>query len=86
MKVGQFTLEILHADTKQPMREFRAPDGKVYVEAEPDLEYFLRCSSEFRGDSPENCVGVDFFVDGTLDPLDATIFGDSRVTPGAFSL
>lgn len=46
MKKGIFSLQIINAETKEPMKEFTAADGKVYVEAEPDLEYFLRCSSE----------------------------------------
>ena len=31
-------------------------------------------------------VTVEFFIDGTLAPLDATIFDDNRATPGAYSL
>jgi len=46
MKEGIFSFQIINAETKEPMKEFTAADGKVYVEAEPDLEYFLRCSSE----------------------------------------
>ena len=36
---GIFSLEIIKADdSREPMKEFTAPDGKVYVEAEPDCE------------------------------------------------
>ena len=37
MKVGSFTLEIINAESREPMKEFEAPDGKVYIEAEPDV-------------------------------------------------
>ena len=62
MKVGNFTLEIINAESREPMKEFEAPDGKVYIEAEPDLEYFLRCSSDRPG-FPSTYVSLD--VDGT---------------------
>lgn len=62
MKVGNFTLEIINAESREPMKEFEAPDGKVYIEAEPDLEYFLRCSSDRPG-CPLTYVSLD--VDGT---------------------
>lgn len=39
MKSGGFSLELINVETKVPMKEFNAPDGKVYVEAEPDLEF-----------------------------------------------
>ena len=62
MKVGSFTLEIINAESREPMKEFEAPDGKVYIEAEPDLEYFLRCSSDRPG-RPHTHVFLD--IDGT---------------------
>lgn len=46
MKQGDFSLQVIAAETREPMKEFTAPDGKVYVEAEPDLEYFLRCTRD----------------------------------------
>eukprot|EP00561_Arcocellulus_cornucervis_P014961 CAMPEP_0185805572 /NCGR_PEP_ID=MMETSP1322-20130828/3937_1 /TAXON_ID=265543 /ORGANISM="Minutocellus polymorphus, Strain RCC2270" /LENGTH=331 /DNA_ID=CAMNT_0028501617 /DNA_START=152 /DNA_END=1143 /DNA_ORIENTATION=- len=62
MKVGSFTLEIINAESREPMKEFEAPDGKVYIEAEPDLEYFLRCSSDRPG-RPRTYASLD--IDGT---------------------
>lgn len=62
MKKGNLSLEIINAETKQPMKEFTAPDGKVYVEAEPDLEYFLCCANN---NSHEKRTCVEFFIDNT---------------------
>jgi len=64
MKKGNLSLEIINAETKQPMKEFTAPDGKVYVEAEPDLEYFLRCANN-KNNSHEKRTCVEFFIDNT---------------------
>ena len=64
MKSGTFSLELIDAETKEPMKEFTAPDGKVYVEASPDLEYFIRCRDE-RAASINDGTVAKFFVDGT---------------------
>jgi hypothetical protein len=59
MKQGDFSLQVIDAETREPMKEFAAPDGKVYVEAEPDLEYFLRCTSD-REPKTTSCLYVDY--------------------------
>lgn len=46
MKSGQFSLQVINAETREPMKEFQCPEGKLYVEAEPDLEYFLRIQTD----------------------------------------
>ena len=37
MKTNGFTLQIINAETREPMKEFQCPEGKLYVEAEPDV-------------------------------------------------
>ena len=37
MKSGQFSLQVINAETREPMKEFQCPEGKLYVEAEPDV-------------------------------------------------
>lgn len=70
MKSGEFSIELVNAESKEPMKEFIAADGKVYVEAEPDLEYFIRCYRE-KGSRRKGSRGMtnDTFlhlqVDGT---------------------
>jgi hypothetical protein len=70
MKQGDFSLQVIEAETREPMKEFTAPDGKVYVEAEPDLEYFLRCTS-----GHESRTEVHLDVDYT--PVIAYYFSNS---------
>ena len=41
MKIGDFSLEVINAHSKQPMKEHSAPDGKIYVGA------FVGCTSSF---------------------------------------
>lgn len=41
MKTNGFTLQIINAETREPMKEFQCPEGKLYVEAEPDVSAFL---------------------------------------------
>ena len=41
MKVSDFTVELVAADTKQPFKEHMSPDGQVYAEVEPDVDYFM---------------------------------------------
>ena len=40
VRQGDFEISIVLADTKTPFKE-HTKDGKVYVEAEPDEEYFI---------------------------------------------
>ena len=37
MKSGQFSLQVINAENREPMKEFQCPEGKLYVEAEPDV-------------------------------------------------
>jgi hypothetical protein len=37
---GDFKIELVYADTKMPFKE-HIKDGKIYVEVEPDVEYFI---------------------------------------------
>jgi hypothetical protein len=46
VKVGDFTVELVAADTKQPFKEHTASDGQVYAEVEPDVDYFLSLGSD----------------------------------------
>ena len=47
VKSGEFTLELVAADTKQAFKEHTgtAPDNRVFAEVEPDVEYFVRVAS-----------------------------------------
>ena len=37
MKSGQFSLQVINAENREPMKEFQCPEDKLYVEAEPDV-------------------------------------------------
>ena len=58
VKVGDFTVEVVAADTKEAFKEHTAPDGQVYAEVEPDMDYFISVSGDVGG------VMLRFFVDG----------------------
>jgi hypothetical protein len=58
MKVGDFTVELVAADTKQPFKEHMSPDGQFYAEVEPDVDYFIALRSDVGG------VKMSFAVDG----------------------
>jgi len=49
VKVGDFKVELVAADTKEAFKEHTAPDGQVYAEVEPDMDYFISLSSDVGG-------------------------------------
>eukprot|EP00984_Skeletonema_dohrnii_P025571 scaffold14731_cov110-Skeletonema_dohrnii-CCMP3373.AAC.2 len=49
VKVGDFKVELVAADTKEAFKEHTAPDGQVYAEVEPDMDYFISLSSHVGG-------------------------------------
>ena len=84
MKVGDFTVELVAADTKQPFTEHTAPDGQVYAEVEPDVDYFIALRSDVGG------VKMSFAVDGLslgyssnfTTPIKAAVYKGSWETKG----
>lgn len=59
--VGDYSVRLVNAETKEPFKEHVGPDGKFYAEVEPDLEYFIEI--EVVGDNKEIAV-FEFTVDG----------------------
>ncbi|KAL7454218.1 hypothetical protein ACHAWC_005839 [Mediolabrus comicus] len=59
MKVGDFTVELVAADTKQPFTEHTAPDGQVYAEVEPDVDYFISLSRSVGLGAAKATIFVD---------------------------
>ena len=46
VKVGDFTVELVRADTKEVFKEHTSPvDNRIYAEVEPDLDYLVRVGS-----------------------------------------
>ena len=58
VKVGDFTVQLVAADTKKPFKEHTAPDGQVYAEVEPDMDYYIAIRSDVGG------IMMTFHVDG----------------------
>mmetsp|Transcript_935 Transcript_935/g.1275 ORF Transcript_935/g.1275 Transcript_935/m.1275 type:complete len:266 (+) Transcript_935:83-880(+) len=58
VKAGEIIVHLVAADTKEPFKEHIAPDGQIYAEVEPDMDYFISVSSTIRG------ARFDFHVDG----------------------
>jgi hypothetical protein len=64
--VGNFSVRLVNAETKEPFKEHTGPDGKIYAEVEPDLEYFIETS--VIGGDPQKVLLFTFFVDGKKLP------------------
>ena len=59
VKVGDFSVELVRADTKEVFKEHTSPvDNRIYAEVEPDIDYLVRVGSHI-GD-----VQCKLLVDG----------------------
>ena len=56
VRKGNFHMEIVSADTNIPFKEHRHPNGEVYVEVNPNTEYFIRIKSDDEGLVVCKCV------------------------------
>ena len=45
VQIGDFTVNLVSADTKEVFKEHTGPDNSVYAEVEPDIEYFIQVAS-----------------------------------------
>ncbi|CAB9516857.1 expressed unknown protein [Seminavis robusta] len=59
--IDNYSVRLVHAETKEPFKEHSGPDGKVYTEVEPDVEYFIQVA--VVGTMDEVFL-FDYFVDG----------------------
>jgi hypothetical protein len=59
---GNFKIELVYADTKIPFKE-HTKDGKIYVEVEPDVEYFISIQ-QLGTISSRGTTVATFVVDG----------------------
>ena len=60
VQIGDFLVELVYADSKKPFKE-HTKDSKVYVEVEPDTEYFI--SLQKLGTAYQGTSYVEFIVD-----------------------
>ncbi|CAB9507890.1 expressed unknown protein [Seminavis robusta] len=53
---GQISVRLVNAETKEPFKEHMGDSGNVFVEAEPDAEYFIEIlyDDEQKSDEDEN--------------------------------
>ncbi|CAB9523746.1 expressed unknown protein [Seminavis robusta] len=61
--LGNFSVRLVNAETKEPFKEHGGPDGKIYAEVEPGLDYFIE-TEVVGGDDPEKRFLIRIFVDG----------------------
>lgn len=60
VKIGKFSAEIILADAdKMPFPEHISSNGEIFVEVEPESEYYIRVKTDY-----EDTVRVDISVDG----------------------
>ncbi|CAB9515923.1 expressed unknown protein [Seminavis robusta] len=59
--VGNVSACLVNAETKEPFKEHRGPDGNVYAEVEPDMEYFIEIAVV---GIPNKAFDFGFVVDG----------------------
>ncbi|CAB9503115.1 expressed unknown protein [Seminavis robusta] len=64
--VGNYSVRIVNAETKEPFKEHKGPDGKIYAEVEPDVEYFIEVDVIGGGKNSMACF--EFHVDGEKLP------------------
>jgi hypothetical protein len=64
VQCGDFKIGLVYADTKLPFLE-HSKDGKIYVEVEPDVEYFISTqrTGTSRGRGGSTAI-LSFHVDG----------------------
>jgi hypothetical protein len=58
-----FEVQLVYADSKTPLKEFEK-DGKIYVEAEPDAEYFISIRRIDRSGPPT--IISYYYIDGSF--------------------
>jgi hypothetical protein len=64
VRVGDFSVRLVEAETKEPFKEHTGPDGKVYAEVEPGVEYYIEAEM-VGGDDPYKMHFLEFYVAGT---------------------
>jgi hypothetical protein len=75
VRQGDFIVEMVEAESKTPFKEHRrTSDGKVFVEVEPDIEYFVRI--EKVGHNPTN--NQHEYNGGAASVVSATIRVDGQ--------
>ena len=62
---GDFSAQLVNAETKEPFQEHFGEKGEAYSEIEPDCEYFIQFQMLGDGDAKKK-VCVQVAVDGTL--------------------
>jgi hypothetical protein len=75
VRQGDFIVEIVEAESKTPFKEHtRKSDGTVFVEVEPDIEYFVHIKKvgdiAYSGQSVGASVSVDGQAMGARYPWD----------------
>lgn len=73
VRKGNFHVEIVSADTNIQFKEHKHPNGDVYVEVEPNTEYFIRIKSDDKG-----LVVCKCFIDGVSLGYHVSFDNDSR--------
>ena len=70
---SKYTVELVDAETKIPFKEHCAPDGRVFVEVEPDIDYLIMVDVD-----GQTKVIADFCVDGKCLGYDSVVFKTRR--------
>jgi hypothetical protein len=60
--VGDYSIRLVEAKTKVPFKEHLGPDGAIYAEVEPDLEYYVEI--EIVGGDPATWSVFELTIDG----------------------
>ena len=60
--VGNYSIRLVEARSKEPFKEYLGPDGAIYAEVEPGLEYFVEL--EIVGGDPAAWSVFELTIDG----------------------
>ena len=70
---SKYTVELVDAETKIPFKEHCTPNGRVFVEVEPDIDYLIMVDVD-----GQTKVIADFCVDGKCLGYDSVVFKTRR--------
>jgi len=82
--VGNFSVRLVEAKTKEAFKEHKGPKGDTYCEVEPDLDYFIETA--IVGGDHDKVYKVTFSVDGKQLNLRLTKRPGGRHTAGLGSI
>ena len=71
--VGDYSVRLVDAGTKEPFQEHVGPNGDIYAEVEPEAQYFVELNVVNNAAGAADKVIMDGFIDGKRVPNHVTV-------------